>query len=78
MLKAGEGTLIVEHRTPKGPIREWWTEDDLVAASPVRLPVCVTSPPDEDRLQARVVRRALLFAGDAESVFLASGEPDAG
>jgi hypothetical protein len=38
-LEAGEGTLIVEHRSPKGPIREWWTKDDVIGCSPVPLPV---------------------------------------
>jgi hypothetical protein len=45
---AGTGTLIVEHRGPKGPIREWWTEDDLIAASPVSLPESLKSPPNEE------------------------------
>ena len=37
-LKRGEGTLIVEHMSLKGPIREWWIEDEIVAAAPVPLP----------------------------------------
>jgi len=41
---AGAGTLVVEHRGPKGPIREWWTEDDVIAASPVPLPASLKSP----------------------------------
>ena len=47
----GEGTLIVQHCSPKGPIREWWTEDDLAGAAPAPLPVCVKSPPAEGQLQ---------------------------
>jgi hypothetical protein len=50
-LREGEGTLIVEHRSPKGPVREWWTEDDLVAAAPVPLPTSLKSLPEGDRLQ---------------------------
>ncbi|MGL6072993.1 MAG: hypothetical protein ACRC8S_02405 [Fimbriiglobus sp.] len=50
-LQAGEGTLIVEHLSPKGPIREWWAEDDLIAASPVPLPTSLKSPPAEGQLQ---------------------------
>jgi hypothetical protein len=42
-LQKGEGTLIVEHCAPKGPIREWWTADDLIAASPVPLPLSLYS-----------------------------------
>jgi hypothetical protein len=45
---AGTGTLIVEHRGPKGPIREWWTEDDVIAASPVLLLASLKSPPKEE------------------------------
>ena len=37
-MKSGDGTLIIECREPKGPIREWWTEDDLETAAPVPLP----------------------------------------
>jgi hypothetical protein len=50
-LKASAGTLIIEHRSPKGPIREWWTEDDLVAAAPVPLPTSLVSPPEEGQLR---------------------------
>jgi hypothetical protein len=50
-LRAGEGTLIVEHRSPKGPIREWWAENDLIAASPVPLPASLKSPPAEAQLK---------------------------
>jgi hypothetical protein len=49
-LRAGEGTLIVEHRSPKGPVREWWTEDDLIAAAPVPVPSSLQSPPAEGQL----------------------------
>lgn len=42
--RSGEGTLIVEHRSPKGPTREWWTSDDLVASAPDPLPVSHLSP----------------------------------
>jgi hypothetical protein len=50
-LRAGEGTLIVEHQSPKGPIREWWAEDDLIAAAPVPLPASLRSSPAEGQLQ---------------------------
>lgn len=50
-LKAGEGTLIVEHCSPKGPIREWWTGDDLAGQAPVPLPASLKSPPEEGQLQ---------------------------
>ena len=45
--RAGEGTLIVEHRSPNGPIREWWSEDDLVGEAPLPLPTSVRSLPPE-------------------------------
>jgi hypothetical protein len=50
-LRAGEGTLIIEHRSPKGPIREWWAADDLIAAAPVPLPTSLKSPPAEGQLE---------------------------
>jgi hypothetical protein len=50
-LRAGEGTLIIEHRGPKGPIREWWTADDVGAASPIPLPASLKSPPVEGQLE---------------------------
>jgi hypothetical protein len=49
--RAGEGTLIIEHRSPKGPIREWWVADDLIAASPVPLPASLKSPLAEGQLE---------------------------
>jgi hypothetical protein len=42
-LLSGEGTLIVEHTSPKGPVREWWTPNGLVGSAPVPLPTSVTS-----------------------------------
>ncbi|MGA2498163.1 MAG: hypothetical protein ABSH20_10500 [Tepidisphaeraceae bacterium] len=50
-LIAGEGTLIIEHRSPSGPIREWWTEDDLIGSAPVLLPDSLTLPPTEEQLR---------------------------
>lgn len=50
-LNAGTGTLIVEHCSYAGPIREWWTEDDLLAGSPVPLPTSLDSPPDDGQMQ---------------------------
>jgi hypothetical protein len=50
-LMAGEGTLIVEHLSPKGPIREWWSKDDLIAAAPVPLPASLRSLPVEGQVQ---------------------------
>ena len=43
------GALIVQHLSVKGPVREWWTEDDLIASAPVPLPVslALAAPPDE-------------------------------
>jgi hypothetical protein len=49
---AGTGTLIVEHRSPKGPIREWWTEEDLIGAAPVPLPVSIKSLPNDEHVEA--------------------------
>lgn len=51
-LQAGEGTLIVEHLSPKGPIREWWVENDLIASAPVPLPVSLRSAPSTEQLQS--------------------------
>jgi len=45
-MKAGAGTLIVEHRSPSGPIREWWTADDLLTMAPVALPACISAQPE--------------------------------
>lgn len=44
-ISQGSGTLIVEHFSPKGPIREWWTEEDVIGTAPVTLP---SSFPAED------------------------------
>src|SRR5262245_26489629 len=30
-LKQGEGTLIMHHESPYGPLRIWWTEQDLLS-----------------------------------------------
>ncbi|HKB41650.1 MAG TPA: hypothetical protein VKD72_34820 [Gemmataceae bacterium] len=46
-LEAGEGTLIVEHCALHGPIREWWTEDDVIASAPAALPKSIRSLGDE-------------------------------
>lgn len=51
-LKAGEGTLIIEHLSPKGPTREWWTEDNLKADAPVPLPTSIKSAPTEGTREA--------------------------
>jgi hypothetical protein len=39
-------------QSQKGPIREWWTEDNLIAAAPVPLLASLKSPPPEGQLQA--------------------------
>jgi hypothetical protein len=49
-LKSGEGTLIIEHLWTKSAIREWWTEDDLVARSPIPLPTSPILLPEGDQL----------------------------
>lgn len=38
-LLESEGTLLVEHVSPNGPVRDWWTADDLITP----LPSCVPS-----------------------------------
>jgi hypothetical protein len=43
-LTAGEGTLLIEHFSPKGPIREWWTPDNLIAGAPAPLPTSFQTP----------------------------------
>src|SRR5262245_26460028 len=51
-LRTGEGTLLIEHQSPKGPIREWWAADDLIAGSPVSLPASLKSPLAEGQLES--------------------------
>jgi hypothetical protein len=50
-LRAGVGTLIIEHRSPGGPIREWWVPADLIADAPVPLPASVRSIPADEGLE---------------------------
>jgi hypothetical protein len=50
-LKVGQGTLIVQHLSPKGPVREWWTEDDVIAAAPVPLPASLRQPKTQAELE---------------------------
>jgi hypothetical protein len=50
MLKSGTGTLIIEHFRSEAFVREWWTEDDLVARSPVPLPASPILLPEGDPL----------------------------
>ncbi len=50
-LVVGDGTLVVEHCSPKGPVREWWTADDLVAAAPVTLPTSIRAPAEDGLTQ---------------------------
>jgi hypothetical protein len=45
-LAAGSGTIIIQHCSPAGPIREWWTEDDLTALTPFALPAVWDSSRD--------------------------------
>ncbi len=46
-LVSGEGTLIVEYYLPKGPVREWWTQDDVIGDAPKALPESIEL--DDDR-----------------------------
>jgi hypothetical protein len=36
-MRASGGTCIEERFSPKGPMRFWWTQDDLAAASPHKI-----------------------------------------
>jgi len=36
-VKFGRGTLIIERGFPKGPIRHWWTPDNIYELSPYPL-----------------------------------------
>jgi hypothetical protein len=38
MLLIGSGTLMIEHLSPAGPLRAWWTDDDIIARAPMSLP----------------------------------------
>jgi hypothetical protein len=49
-LKLGEGTLIIEYFRSGDVLCEWWTEDDLVARSPVPLPASPILLPEGDPL----------------------------
>lgn len=53
-LRAGEGTLIIEHCSPKGPVREWWTADDIIAEAPVPLPQSLKTPVEDAILDVLV------------------------
>lgn len=46
-LEKGEGTLIVQHLLPKGPVRDWWVPDDLIALAPIALPRLAKAPLEE-------------------------------
>ncbi|MCA9286134.1 MAG: hypothetical protein KDA22_12995 [Phycisphaerales bacterium] len=37
-LRAGEGTLLVQLVSPKGPVREWWTTERFRASCPCDIP----------------------------------------
>ena len=50
-LKDGSGTLIVQHCSPKGPIREWWTDDDIIGDAPISLPGALSEMPAESELE---------------------------
>ncbi len=45
-LKAGEGTLVIEHRVWTRFNRDWWTEEDLFGNSPLPLPTSPVSLPE--------------------------------
>jgi hypothetical protein len=38
MLNSGKGTLIIEHLSLQGFVREWWTAEDVIGNAPVPLP----------------------------------------
>ena len=50
-LRNGTGTLIVEHCSPRGPVRDWWTEDDIIGNAPVSLPSAIAELPAESDLE---------------------------
>ncbi len=48
MLNSGTGTLIIEHLSSQGFVREWWTAEDVIGNAPVPLPVTPILLPDEN------------------------------
>jgi hypothetical protein len=44
-MREEEGTLIVQHCAPRGPVWQWWVSEDLVASAPGPLPTSVYSLP---------------------------------
>jgi hypothetical protein len=56
-LHAGQGTLIVEHVSTKGPIREWWTPDDVPRTAPEPLSHSFHSPGDAESAGQRAYAR---------------------
>jgi hypothetical protein len=67
-LRQGQGTLIVQHLSPKGPIREWWVEEDLVSHPPVPLPRLVRAPVPVEQVDAlRAHARVCAALVDVES-----------
>ena len=42
--RVGAGTLVFEHCSLKGPVRDWWTEEDVIGSAPLPLPVSLTLP----------------------------------
>jgi hypothetical protein len=70
-LRAGEGTLLVEHRGLKGPIREWWTEEDLIGSAPLPLPASLQSTLEQGQQLAlsEFARTCMRKLADVQSGF---------
>lgn len=64
-LRVGEGTLIIEHCSPDGPVREWWTADDIIAEAPISLPQSLKTSVEDTHLDVLVE-----FAQNCSSKYL--------
>jgi hypothetical protein len=80
-LKSGEGTLIFQLCSPKGPLRDWWTEDDLITPAPFPLPTSMTetvkmkSQPLLDYANACFARYVAVEGGTAKLTEVPRREP---
>jgi hypothetical protein len=84
-LSLGQGTLIVQCSTINGggyfgPIRIWWTEDDIIECSPVELPASIEDKYSDDEKVIEYSRLCALRYVNIESgiAFLTGGEEPGG
>jgi len=67
LLTDGGGTLIIEHQSLKGPIREWFTPDDIIESSPMPLPTSIKMLKEDDEPLQDYARKCAKQYVDEES-----------